>query len=174
MKQLIHLLNNVQCGETLWSAGSRLSSWYSVSQPFLLWQHFKCRFHVPQGRLPPTYITEEQHSTLWIQWKWVLCSLENWMKSEHVCVMIRPWGNDCVHMFQTPISQNKNQQLLSTSQRQTTLFSYPCYVNATTKAQVPMMLPSLIWQTDSVPTMCTGTPTQARNWTAEFSAPPHA
>lgn len=51
-------------------------------------------FHVPQGRLTPTYITEEQQSTVWIQWKWVVCSSENLMKSEHVCIMIRTEGND--------------------------------------------------------------------------------
>lgn len=90
--------------------------WYSVSQPFLLWQHFRRTqparlFHVPQGRLTPTYITEERQSTVWIQWKWVVCSSENLMKSEHVCIMIRPQGNDSARVFHARISPKKNCQL---------------------------------------------------------------
>lgn len=79
--------------------------WYSVSQPFLPWQHFRrtqptdCFMFLKDASLPHT---SQRGSRLqcWIQWKWVVCSSGNLMKSEHVCIMIRP-----VREWQTPSSR---------------------------------------------------------------------
>lgn len=88
-KHLIYILNYVSWGPC------------EVSRLILLWQHFRHAqpdrlFHVPQGRLTPTYIAEGQQSTLWVECSWLVCSSENqnwtWMRCDKT-ISDRQWVN---------------------------------------------------------------------------------